>query len=127
MRKAFMVDGAVKPAGHYSHAIVANGFAYVSGQGPADPATGIVPDRFADQVRQVMKNLRTILQGVGADMKDVVKVNTYLSDVTRFREYNEIYREFFADAPPARTTVGCQLNGIQVEIDCIAALPSSGA
>jgi 2-iminobutanoate/2-iminopropanoate deaminase len=53
----------------------------------------------------------------------VVKINGYLSDVTRFREYNEIYKEFFTTDPPARTTVGCQLVGIQVEIDCIAVLP----
>lgn len=123
MRKANMVEGAVKPAGQYSHAIVANGFVFVSGQGPADPATNIVPDGFADQVRQTLRNLQTILRGVGADLGDMVKVNTYLSDVTRFREYNEIYSEFFTADPPARTTVGCQLVGIHVEIDCIAVLP----
>ncbi len=119
-----MVEGAVKPAGHYSHAIVANGFVYVSGQGPADPATGTVPDGFADQVRQTLRNVQTILSGVGAGLGDVVKVNTYLSDVTRFREYNTIYQEFFAADPPARTTIGCQLVGILVEIDCVAVLPT---
>jgi 2-iminobutanoate/2-iminopropanoate deaminase len=123
MRKPVMVEGAVKPAGQYSHAVVANGFVFVSGQGPADPVTNIVPDRFADQVRQTLRNVQTILKGAGTSLADVVKVNTYLSDVTRFREYNDIYREFFPDGPPARTTVGCQLVGIQVEIDCIAVLP----
>ena len=123
MRKPIMVDGAVKPAGQYSHAIIANGFVYVSGQGPADPVTNIVPDGFADQVRQTLRNVQTILQGAGASLTDVVKVNTYLSDVTRFGEYNEIYREFFPENPPARTTVGGQLVGIQVEIDCVAILP----
>jgi 2-iminobutanoate/2-iminopropanoate deaminase len=119
-----MVQGAVKPAGLYSHAIVANGLVYVSGQGPADPATATVPDGFAAQVRQALRNVQTILSGVGAGLGDVVKVNTYLSDVTRFREYDAIYREFFAADPPARTTVGCQLVGIQVEIDCVAVLPT---
>ena len=123
MRKPIMVDGAVKPAGQYSHAIIANGFVYVSGQGPADPVTNIVPDGFADQARQTLRNVQTILQGAGASLTDVVKVNTYLSDVTRFGEYNEIYREFFPENPPARTTVGGQLVGIQVEIDCVAILP----
>jgi 2-iminobutanoate/2-iminopropanoate deaminase len=125
MRNPIMVADAVKPAGQYSHAVVANGFAYVSGQGPADPRTNVVPDAFSDQVRQTLQNLQAILRGVGAELKDVVKVNTYLSDVTRFREYNEIYCEFFPDAPPARTTVGSQLVGIQVEIDCVAVLPNS--
>jgi 2-iminobutanoate/2-iminopropanoate deaminase len=123
MRKTVMVAGAAKAAGQYSHAVVANGFVFVSGQGPADPANGVVPDGFAAQVRQTLRNVQTILKGVGVDLGNVVKVNTYLSDVTRFREYNEIYKEFFPSEPPARTTVGSQLVGIQVEIDCVAVLP----
>ena len=118
-----MVEGAVKPAGQYSHAVVANGFVFVSGQGPADPRTGAIPDAFAAQVRQTLTNLSTILRGAGADLADVVKVSAYLTDTTRFREYDQVYREFFPHEPPARTTVGCQLVGILVEIDCIAALP----
>jgi len=124
MRQTLMVEGAVKAAGQYSHAVITNGFVYVSGQGPADPATNIVPDGFAAQVRQTLRNVQTILKGAGADLKDVVKVNTYLSDVTRFQEYDKIYKEFFAADPPARTTIGSQLVGIQIEIDCIAVLPT---
>lgn len=123
MRKALIVDAAAKPGGHYSHAVIANGFVYVSGQGPQDPKTGVAPDDFAGQVRQTLRNVQTILEGAGAGMKDVVKVNTYLSDLTRFPEYNTIYKEFFPTEPPARTTIGCQLYGIQVEIDCVAVLP----
>jgi 2-iminobutanoate/2-iminopropanoate deaminase len=123
MRKAIMVDGAAKPGGHYSHAVIANGFVYVAGQGPVDPATNVMPDNFAAQVRQTLRNVQAILKGAGADLQDVVKVNAYLSDITRFQEYNTIYKEFFPSEPPARTTIGCQLVGIQVEIDCVAALP----
>ena len=123
MRKAILVEGAAKPAGGYSHAVIARGFVYVSGQGPADPATGTVPDGFDAQVRQTLRNVQTILRGAGTDLADVVKVNAYLSDVTRFAEYDRIYREFFTGEPPARTTVGSQLVGIQVEIDCVAVLP----
>ncbi len=123
MRKALIVDAALKPGGHYSHAIVANGFVYVSGQGPADPKTGVAPDAFAEQVRQTLRNVQIILKGAGADMKDVVKINAYRSDLPRFPEYNAIYKEFFPAEPPARTTIGCQLFGIQVEIDCVAVLP----
>ena len=124
MRKAHIVEGAAKPAGQYSHAITANGFAYVSGQGPVDPATGVMSDNFADQVRQTIRNVETILKGIGASLNDVVKINAYLADLTRFKEYNEIYTEFFKTAPPARTTIGCQLHGIHVEIDCVAVLPT---
>lgn len=123
MRKALMIGGAAKPGGPYSHAIVANGFAYVSGQGPLDPATGQVPREFRAQVRQTLCNLQTILEGAGVGLADVVKMNVYLSDLSRFEDYNDVYKEFFPAAPPARTTVGCQLIAAQVEIDCIAALP----
>jgi 2-iminobutanoate/2-iminopropanoate deaminase len=122
MRKAVMVEGALKPGGHYSHAVIANGFVYVAGQGPMNPVTNTMPDSFAEQVRQTLRNLQIILEGAGANFKNVVKVNAYLSDVTRFQEYNAIYKEFFVSDPPARTTIGCQLVGIQVEIDCVAVL-----
>ncbi|HTC83213.1 MAG TPA: RidA family protein, partial [Rhizomicrobium sp.] len=69
MRKAIMVEGAAKPGGHYSHAVIADRFVFVAGQGPVDPATNAMSDKFADQVRQTLKNLQTILRGVGADMK----------------------------------------------------------
>lgn len=123
MRKALIVEGAARRAGPYSHAIVANGTVYVSGQGPADPVTNRVPDSFAEQVRQTLRNLEVILKGAGADFSHVVKINAYLSDLSRFQEYNAIYQEFFGENPPARTTIGCQLLGIQVEIDCVAVLP----
>ncbi len=73
MRQAFMVQGAARPAGPYSHAVVANGFVFVSGQGPADPATGRVPDGFAAQVEQTLRNVQTILEGAGASLRDVVR------------------------------------------------------
>ena len=125
MRKPLNIDGAAPAAGHYSHCVVANGFVFVSGQGPVDPATGRMPDDFAGQVRQTLNNVEAILRGAGTDFSMAVKVNAYLSDVTRFAEYNEIYKEFFASAAPARTTVGSQLIGILVEIVCIAALPDA--
>ncbi len=60
-RETVTAGGAPAPAGPYSHAVVANGFVYVSGQGPVNPVTGSVPDGFEDQVRQTFENLRTIL------------------------------------------------------------------
>lgn len=117
-----MIEGAAKPAGCYSHVVVANGFAFVSGQGPKDPATETMSAVFADQVRQTITNVQTILKGIGLDLEDVVKMNVYLTDPSRFQEYNAIYSEFFPNHPPARTTIGCWLPGILIEIDCIAAL-----
>ena len=77
MRKSIIVPEAPKPAGLYAHAVVANGFVFVAGQGPQIPETGIVPDNFKEQVRQTLKNIRAILRSVGCSMRDVIKVNAY--------------------------------------------------
>ena len=122
MRKTVMADKGPAPAGPYSHAVVANGFVFISGQGPVNPETGAMPDAFADQVRQTFKNVQTILEAAGSSLENVVKVNAYLTDLTRFAEFNDVYNEFFQDDPPARTTVATALLGILVEVDCIAAI-----
>jgi 2-iminobutanoate/2-iminopropanoate deaminase len=122
MRKAINIKGAVTPAGQYSHAVIANGFVFVSGQGPPIPPKTSFPTASPTRFARPSATCGSSCRAAGVDLGDVVKVNTYLSDVTRFREYNEIYKEFFAEGPPARTTVGCQLVGIQLEIDCIAVL-----
>jgi 2-iminobutanoate/2-iminopropanoate deaminase len=123
MHKTVIVPEAPAPAGPYSHAVVANGFVFIAGQGPQIPDTGVMPDNFKEQVRQTLKNVQTILRGVGCEMKDVIKVNAYLTDPTRFTEYNQVYQEFFGQNPPVRTTVQAGLIKILVEIDCIAVLP----
>src|SRR5918911_4949755 len=122
MRKTVMAEKGPAPAGPYSHAVVAGDFVFISGQGPVDPETGSMPDAFADQVRQTFTNVQTILEAAGTSLDNVVKVNAYVTDLTRFSEFNEVYREFFQQDPPARTTVGTSLLGFLVEVDCIAAL-----
>ena len=126
MRKTVTAEKGPKPAGPYSHAVVSGGFVFISGQGPVDPETGTMPDAFSDQVRQTLKNVRTILEAAGSGLDDVVKVQAYVTDLTRFQEFNEVYKEFFTHDPPARTTVGSSLLGFLVEIDCIAAVPEAG-
>jgi 2-iminobutanoate/2-iminopropanoate deaminase len=126
MRKAVTAEKGPKPAGPYSHAVVSGGFVFISGQGPVDPETGTMPDAFADQVRQTLKNVRTILEAAGSSLDNVVKVNAYVTDLTRFQEFNEVYKEFFVHDPPARTTVSTSLLGFLVEIDCIAAVSEAG-
>ena len=125
-RETVTASGAPEPAGPYSHAVAANGFVYVSGQGPINPETGEMPDGFEDQVRQTFENLRTILEAAGSSLQEVVKVNAYLTDLTRFAQFNGVYEEFFSQDPPARTTVGADLLGMLVEIDCVAVLREDG-
>ena len=125
MKRTVTAERGVKPAGPYSHATVANGFVFVSGQGPFDPETNSAPDAFADQVRQTFENLSVVLEAAGTGLGEVVKVNAYLTDLTRFADFNEIYREFFPGNPPARTTVATGLLEILVEVDCIAVIAQS--
>ena len=126
MKQIVSAEGAPKPAGPYSHAVVADGFVFISGQGPVDPETGTMPDAFAGQVRQTLRNVQIILEAAGSSLDDVVKVNAFVTDLTRFQEFNEVYGEFFQHDPPARTTVGTSLLGFLVEVDCIARLKEAG-
>lgn len=125
--KRYEVEGAPKPAGPYSHAVAANGFLYTAGFGPVDPATGaIVGDDVAEQTRQVLRNVGTVLAAAGLSFGDVVKSTVHLADVRRdFADFNAAYAEFFTDGFPVRTTVGSTLPNILVEIDVVAALPDS--
>ena len=88
-----------------------------------DHSVGASPDAFSAQVRQTFANLLTVLSKAGASFDDIVKINVYLADLTRFAEFDAIYREYFRVDPPARTTIGCQLPGFLIEIDCIALSP----
>jgi len=115
---------APAPGGSYSHGVVANGFLYTCGMGPIDPATGkIVEGGIAEQTRQTLKNLKSILDAKGAKFENVVKVTSHLQEVNRdFKAYDEVYREFFTAPYPVRTTVGSDLINILVEIDFVVAL-----
>lgn len=119
-RETITAGNAPEPAGPYSHAVVAGGFVYISGQGPVLPETGEMPDSFEEQVRQTLNNVKVILEAAGSSLDHVVKVNAYITDLTRFSEFNEVYKEFFQSAPPARTTVATALLGMLVEVDCVA-------
>ena len=115
--------GAVSPRGPYSHAVRAGNFIFVSGQGPIDPATDKLSyGTIEHETRLVLNNVRRIIEGCGATMKDVVKCNVYLRNGTDFAAMNAVYAEFFGEAKPARTTVETKFADARmlVEIDCIA-------
>jgi len=124
-KTAFHTPKAPQPAGPYSQGVEANGFFYTAGFGPQDPATGAVPDSVADQTRQVLRNVQSILAERGLTMDDCVKTTVHLADLADFAEFNEAYEEFFSQPYPVRTTVGSQLANILVEIDVVAAVPAA--
>lgn len=114
------------PRGPYSPAVVAGDFIFVSGQGPIDPASDAISyGDIQHETRLTLNNIRRILAAVGASLSDVVKCTVYLRDGGHFQAMNEVYREFFGDQRPARTTVAVQFTDplMKVEIDCIAYKP----
>lgn len=123
-KNGFHTEGVPAPAGPYSHGVVANGFLYTAGFGPQDAANGdAVADDVAEQTRQVLRNIQTVLAAHGLTMDDVVKSTVHLQDLADFAEFNTAYAEFFTAPYPVRTTVGSQLANILVEIDVVAAFP----
>lgn len=109
--------------GPYSQAVKAGGFIFVSGQIPIDPATGeVVKGGMGEQTRQVLRNIKGILEAAGVSLGDVVKTTVYLKDLDRFGEMNQAYGEFFSGDFPARATIEVSNlpKGVDVEIDVIA-------
>lgn len=95
---------------------------YVSGQVPIDPLTADKPSDFADQVRLALENVRRVAVAAGGRLEDAVRVGVYLSDLANFEAMDQIYRTFFEEPLPARTTIQAGLNGVDIEIDAIIAL-----
>jgi 2-iminobutanoate/2-iminopropanoate deaminase len=108
----------------YSPVVRLNDTLYVSGHVPVDPQTRqVVGHDIAAQTRQTMQNLKTSLALAGASFADVGKATVFLTDMADFAEMNEVYREFFPDSPPARTTIGVAAlanPAMRVEIEMIA-------
>ncbi len=117
-------EAAPAPVGPYSQAIRLGEFVFVSGQIPLDPKTGeIVPGEIEDETRQVLTNLKAVLEAAGSALSCVVKATVYLTDIRLFARINAVYAEAFdADPAPARATVEVSALplGARVEIDAIA-------
>jgi 2-iminobutanoate/2-iminopropanoate deaminase len=118
--------GVPVPRGPYSPAVRAGDFIFVSGQGAVDVATNKMSyGDIQHETRIVLDNIKRILEGCGASMKDVVKCSVFISDGKDFGAMNQVYVEFFGNDKPARTTVetGFADPKMKVEIDCIAYKP----
>jgi len=122
-RKAVATDKAPGAVGPYSQGIVADGLVFVAGQTPIDPTTGrLVEGDIQAHTRQVLLNVKAILEAAGTSMANVVKTTVFLTDMGEFKAMNEIYAEFFPGTPPARSAiqVGALPLGADVEIEAIA-------
>ena len=116
-------NAAPAAIGPYSQAIAAGSFRFVSGQLGMDPQTGeLVGDDLVSQARQALENMKQIVQAGGCSLKDVVAVDAFLTDMSQFGEFNQIYQEYFSDHRPARAVVEVAAlpKGACVEIKCVA-------
>jgi 2-iminobutanoate/2-iminopropanoate deaminase len=107
----------------FSHAVVAGDYVHVAGSlGTLGGTTELVDGGAGPQTTQTLRNIEKILEAVGLGLGDVVKMNVYLSDMSRFDEMNEAYMAVIGDSPPARITVGGADLALSaaVEIDCVA-------
>jgi len=123
MRTPIQTDNAPKPIGPYSQGILADGFIFLAGQGPTDPATGKVEyGDVSSETKRTFENMKAILEAAGSSLDKVVKCNVYLRDIKDFAAMNEVYKTYFKAPYPARTTIqaGALPGGIAVEIECIA-------
>ena len=123
MRDVITTKEGPAALGPYSQAIRANGFVFVSGQVPIDPASRqLVGNDITAQTERVIQNLSAILKGAGTSLDKVVRTTVFLKDMDDFKEMNEAYAKYFSSAPPARSTVEVARlpMDVLVEMDVIA-------
>jgi 2-iminobutanoate/2-iminopropanoate deaminase len=124
-RHAVQPHDVATPKAPYSPVVVSGDHVYTAGQVAFDEAGSLVGDDMETQARRALDNLRSCLAAAGCALDEVVKVNAYLADLADFDAYNAIYREFFTEPYPARTTVQAGLPpGLLVEIEAVARRPA---
>jgi 2-iminobutanoate/2-iminopropanoate deaminase len=124
-KKIVSTEKAPKAIGPYSQAIRIEGLVFTAGQVGFNPATmEIVEGGIEAQTRQVLTNLKHVLEAADSGLNFVVKTTVFLQDMNDFAAMNAVYAEFFPENPPARSTVAVAAlpKGALVEIECVALL-----
>ena len=122
MSKKFITTNSVFPSPVFSQAIKVGKFVYVSGQ-VGDDLTGKLSDTtFKDEAKQAFENIKSILQAAGLDLKNIIKITIFMSDMSFFNELNEIYLTYFPKKQPTRSAVAVSKLYLdaRVEIEVIA-------
>ncbi|BBA36863.1 endoribonuclease L-PSP [Methylocaldum marinum] len=124
-KQIIQTDQAPKAIGTYSQAVKVGDTVYLSGQIPLDPATMLLVEGGMEiQIRRVFDNLKAVAEAAGGSLRDVVKLNVFLTDLAHFPLVNEIMAEYFAEPYPARAAIGVASlpRGAGVEMDAIMVL-----
>ena len=123
LREAISTERAPQAIGPYEQAIKWGGLLFTSGQIALDPVTGTLIDGdISAQTRQVLENLKAVIEAGGSSLNHVIKATVYLTDLNSFAKMNEVYIEYLGNVKPARSTVGVASlpRGASVEIDLVA-------
>ena len=127
MKQIIQTNNAPQAIGPYSQAVMANGTLYVSGQIPVVPATGaIVSATVEEQTRQVLENVKAVVEAAGLTLNDVVKTSVFIKNMGDFAVINGIYSEYFKENCPARACVEVARlpKDVLIEMEAIAVLQS---
>jgi 2-iminobutanoate/2-iminopropanoate deaminase len=122
-REIISTENAPAAIGPYSQAVKASGnFVFMSGQIPLKPDGSLVTGSIADQTKQVLANMKAVMDAAGITPANLVKTTIFLSDMDHFKTVNELYGELMGENPPARSTVAVKglPRNVDVEIEAIA-------
>jgi 2-iminobutanoate/2-iminopropanoate deaminase len=130
MREIISTRASGAPMGAYSQAIKVGNLVWTSGAGPLDSDTGelLYPNDIAKQTVKTLENLEEILQAAGTSLEHAVRVGVFLRDIAEWGAFNDAYKAFFPNDPPARTTVGAgglPVKDMCVEIEVVAVVPDA--
>jgi len=125
IKKIGWINGITKPRASYSNFTKAGDFVFIAGQVGIDPDTGDIPIEFSKQMRIIFENIRKILESEGGSLSNIVKTTAFLSDSSYHEEYDMIYRSYFQNGFPSRSTVqsGLMHPKFKIEIEAIAYIP----
>ncbi|MBB5320816.1 RidA family protein [Marinobacter oulmenensis] len=124
-KSVIQTENAPQAIGPYSQAVKAGDTVYLSGQIPLDPETmDVVPGDFSAKTRQVFENLKAVCEAAGGELKDIVKLNIYMTDLSNFTTVNEIMATYFQEPYPARAAVGVAAlpKDVPVEMEAVMVL-----
>lgn len=123
MKRTINSKKAPQAIGPYSQAVQTGQLLYVSGQLPVDAATGqLVQSNIEAETKQVLENIKAIIEEAGAKMADIVKTTIFIKDMNDFQRVNEAYQDYFQTEPPARVCIEVSKlpKDANIEIDAIA-------
>lgn len=122
-RESIFTPDAGRPGGPYAHAVRAGDFLFLAGATPNRPDGSLVEGDFEVQARATFDNLVKVAASGGAELHQAVRVGVYLRTLDDFSKMNDIFAEYFAQEPPARTTLQANLPGFDIEVDAVIYAP----